>query len=41
MFSTRHWWLTPEILATWKAEIGRIRVGGQRRQIVQETLSPK
>jgi hypothetical protein len=32
---------SPVILATWKAEIGRIVVRGQPRQIVQETPSPK
>jgi hypothetical protein len=34
-------WLTSLILATWEAEIGRISVQGQPRQIVQETPSPK
>jgi hypothetical protein len=29
------------ILATWKAEIGRTKVRGQPRQIVQERPSPK
>jgi hypothetical protein len=28
----------PVILATWEAEIGRIAVSGQSRQIVHETL---
>jgi hypothetical protein len=34
----RHWWLTPVILA---AEIWRIEVPGQTRQIVLEISSPK
>jgi hypothetical protein len=29
------------ILATWEAEIGRIMVQGQTREIVYETPSPK
>jgi hypothetical protein len=33
--------LTPVILATWEAEIGRIVVRGQPWQIVLETLSTK
>jgi hypothetical protein len=33
----RHWWLTPIILATWKAKIGRIVVLSQPRQKVFET----
>jgi hypothetical protein len=35
------WWLTPIILATQEAEIRRIMVGSQPRQIVYETLSQK
>jgi hypothetical protein len=35
------WWLTPIILATWKAEIGRTVVSGQPRQVVCETPSLK
>jgi hypothetical protein len=35
------WWLTPVILATLKAEIRRIMVQRQARQIVCETLSEK
>jgi hypothetical protein len=31
----------PVILVIWKAEIGRIAVRGQPRQIVHETPSPK
>jgi hypothetical protein len=31
----------PVILANWKAEIRRIEVQGQTRQIVPKTLSPK
>jgi hypothetical protein len=33
-------WLTPIILATWEAEIRRIKVGGQPKQMVLQTLSP-
>jgi hypothetical protein len=35
---TRHWWLTPVIPATQEAEIRRIVVQSQPRQIVHETL---
>jgi hypothetical protein len=41
MFPARHWWLTPVILATQEAEIRRIMVQSNPRQIVQETLSWK
>jgi hypothetical protein len=34
-------WLTAIILATWEAEIRRIVVQNQHRQIVHETLSQK
>jgi hypothetical protein len=37
--SARHRWLTPVILATREAEIRRIMVRSQPRQIVRETLS--
>jgi hypothetical protein len=37
--STGHWWLTPVIPATQEAEIRRIEVQSQPRQIVLETLS--
>jgi hypothetical protein len=40
-FSVRYWWLTPVILATWNAEIRRIKVQVQPREIVGKTLSPK
>jgi hypothetical protein len=35
------WWLTPVILATQEADISRILVQSQPRQIVLETLSQK
>jgi hypothetical protein len=35
----RCWWLTPVILATQEAEIRRITVQSQPRQIVLDTLS--
>jgi hypothetical protein len=35
------WWLTPGILATQEAEIRRIAIRSQPRQIVCETLSWK
>jgi hypothetical protein len=38
---TRCWWLTPVILATQEAEIRRIAVWSQPRQIVCETMSWK
>jgi hypothetical protein len=42
VYVARHWWLMPVILATWEAEIWRITVGGQPRQIVREIPpSPK
>jgi hypothetical protein len=34
-------WFTPVILATWKAEIGRVKIQGQPGQIVLKTPSPK
>jgi hypothetical protein len=36
-----HWWLMPTILAIQEAEISKIVVGSQPRQIVFETLSRK
>jgi hypothetical protein len=35
------WWLTLIILATWEAEIGKIKVRGQPKKIVLKTPSPK
>jgi hypothetical protein len=35
------WWLKPVILATQQAEIRRIEVQSQPRQIVQKILSEK
>jgi hypothetical protein len=40
-FGARPWWLTPGILATQEAEIRRIMVQSQPRQIVPKTLSRK
>jgi hypothetical protein len=40
-FEARCWWLTPIILATWEAEIGRTAVQGQLEEIVCKTPSPK
>jgi hypothetical protein len=37
----RHQWLTPVILAIWKAEIGKIAVQGQPGQIVYENSISK
>jgi hypothetical protein len=37
----RCWWLTPIILVSQEAEIRRIEVQNQPRQIVQETLYTK
>jgi hypothetical protein len=34
-------WPTPVIPATWEADVGRIVVQGQPREIVLETSSPK
>jgi hypothetical protein len=36
-----HWWLMPVILATQGAEIRRVVVRSQPRQIVPKPLSPK
>jgi hypothetical protein len=40
-FLARCWWLTPVILAAQEAEIRRITVQSQPRQIVYKTLSQK
>jgi hypothetical protein len=32
--TTRHWWFTPIILATWEAEIKRMEVQGQSAQTI-------
>jgi hypothetical protein len=37
----RSWWLTPIILATQKAEMRRIKVQSQPRQILHEPLCQK
>jgi hypothetical protein len=39
LLRARHWWLKPIILAIQEAEIRRIMVQSQPRQIVPETLS--
>jgi hypothetical protein len=41
LFLAGRWWLTPVMLATQEAEIRRIMVQSQPRQIVCETLSQK
>jgi hypothetical protein len=35
------WWLTPVILATQEAEIQRIAIQSQPRQIIHKTISKK
>jgi hypothetical protein len=35
----RHWWLTPAILATWEAEMGKIVIPGQANQKVSKIPS--
>jgi hypothetical protein len=37
----RGWWCTPVIQATWEAEVKRITVPGQTREIVLEIPFPK
>jgi hypothetical protein len=37
----RCWWLMPVILTSWEAEIRRIEIQDQSRQIGHETPSPK
>jgi hypothetical protein len=41
VINARYWWLTTVIPATQEAEIRRIAVQNQPRQIVKETLSQK
>jgi hypothetical protein len=38
---TGHQWFTPAILVSWEAEIRRIEVLGQNRQIVPKSLISK
>jgi hypothetical protein len=40
-YGAGHQWFTPVILATQEAEIGRITVPSQSRQILHKTLSQK
>jgi hypothetical protein len=41
LIEARHWWFMPVILATQEAEIRRITIRSQLRQIVLKTLSRK
>jgi hypothetical protein len=41
MSQARHQWLTPEILATWEADIRRTAIQGQPGQRDSETLISK
>jgi hypothetical protein len=38
---TGYWWLTPVILAISNADVRRIEVQGEPRQLVLENIAPK